>query len=136
MIARQTGELALYALINATITPVIAFMLAEFILAEVSESFVVPMAALMLTVLSCLISMIMKKIMASRMTVNFNAITVNIAVFVLEFIICWIFAYLGMPLVYAASVLLGAAIAIAITTLRRPSTLREERKRSRKNRKK
>ncbi len=136
MIARQTGELALYALINATITPVIAFMLAEFILAEVSENFVVPMAALMLTVLSCLISMVMKKVMASRMTVNFNAITVNVAVFVLEFIICWIFAYLGMPLVYAASVLLGAAIAIAITTLRRPSTLREERKRSRKSRKK
>ncbi len=136
MIARQTAELALFAFINAAFTPVIAFMLAGLILDEVSESFVVPMAALVLTILSCVISMLMKKLMASRMSVNFNAVTVNVAVFVLEFLICWLFAYLGMPLVYAASVILGAAIAIVISAVRRPSTLKEERRHKRKERRK
>ena len=126
MFRRKLAEVIIFAFVGALITPTIASILAKYILDEVSQHYAVPMAAIALVILSFIISTIIKSVLASRMSINMDHISVMLSIFILQFFICSIFVGFGMSLVYAGAVILGSFISLVITIIKRPFTLYDE----------
>ena len=129
MIGRILAELMIYALVGATVAPLLGYTLAQIVVDEASRHFTIPMAVILLMIVSFVIAYAIRSVTAHFMVVNFNKIAVAFIVFFFQMIICTVLlASMLLPIIYVFAIACGSFVNLVITIIKRPITIVSDNK--------
>ena len=121
---REIAEIVIYAIVGATIAPLVGFILANIIVDSTMGGAKDIFSTIVLLLLSFIITYGVRALVAFRMLVNFNSIHIGIVVFFIQLVLCSVLLFTMMiPFLYILAIAGGSFIGLVVTIIKRPVTI-------------
>ena len=121
---REIAEIVIYAIVGATVAPVVGYLLANMIVDSAMGGVRDIVSMIVLFLLSFIITYGVRALIAYRMLVNFNSIHIGIVVFFIQMMLCFVlFVTMFFPLIYILAIAAGSLTGLMVTIAKRPLTI-------------